>query len=334
MCYRVYIHTLKCDVRPVLSDGRNPLIDPYAPPSTCSCPPDQTLSSRLRCRHHGCCLLSAKTYECPKECRHMALYHVYIPRRPKRGVHFSRGPDEHSASWRDIPVFDGAIFPISPSSSRPTSSSSSTLYFSAADRDEPLLTCKAESPDFRLARDQLLEIGRALDRTLVKMDKADAESQRLRRMHARRRSEGGHGASCHAVGADDCAWLRQIANADEQADGLDVVVKKYQKLWERWKIYARALERKGERRIGGMEEWRRREGRGGEREEYDRLMGLYRRQSQDIRDDEADMRWGAEEDRGRQGRWEWEWKSEMRRYRSADRRKSARGYDYEGRKSM
>lgn len=169
------------------------------------------------------------------------------------------------------------------------------------------------------------------------MDRAEAEARRLKRRYAACYDRGVHGMSCRAAGAGSggCVWLRRIANAEEQADRLDAVVEKYQRLWGRWKVYARALERKGERRIGGLEEWRRREGRGGEREEYDRLRGFYRRLSrEDSRVEEVDVRRRAEEELGRLRRREWEREreGERERYRSVDDRKAGyrgRNYDHE-----
>ncbi|KAH7350142.1 hypothetical protein B0T11DRAFT_333148 [Plectosphaerella cucumerina] len=263
MCYRVYTHAMRCDVRPVLSDGENQLLDPYASPNHCRCPIDRR--SRHPCRDHGCCSLSVRMYECPARCRAAIIYHTYTQRQSHKGVHFR--PDEAERRWRDLPVFDGAIFPVA---SRQGGSEGSTR------------TCAAESVEFRLARDQILEIGRVIDQTLLEIDDAQADARRLARWHDRE-----HGSRCGRRQGHACPGMERVLNAQEHGDDLALALEGYKQLWRRWKVFLRGLERRGDRRLGGLEEWRRRRGGGGEKDEHERLNEYYRRE---IRADEVEMR--------------------------------------------
>ncbi|KAH6693899.1 hypothetical protein F5X68DRAFT_199843 [Plectosphaerella plurivora] len=256
MCYRVYTHAMRCDVRPVLSDGENQLLDPYASPNHCRCPSDRR--TRHPCRDHGCCSLSVRMYECPARCRSAIIYHLYTQRQSSKGVHFR--PDELERRWRDLPCFDGAIFPIA----------------------DGARACAAESVEFRLARDQILEVGRVLDQTLLEIDDAQADARTLARWHDRE-----HGSRCARRQQSACSGMERVLNAKEHFEDLALALEGYRQLWRRWKVFLRGLERRGERRLGGLEEWRRRRGGGGEKEEHERLTGLYRRE---IRADEVEMK--------------------------------------------
>ena len=309
MCYRVVSHTLRCDTRPVLSDGENLLIDPYGPPRRCRCRTDRHMRPQYRCSDHGCCYISSRRYTCPANCRTSTLYHVYIQRNTNPGVHFHRSTRE--PEWRDLPIFDGNIFPIAS-----TSASESGRHSREGGH-----TCPSESVEFRLARDQILEVGRILDHGLQEIDKARFEEQRLTHRHYEE-----HGSRCGRYSRTrDCTWRERIRNSQEHGDNIQTAVQGFRQLWRRWKVYLRNLERGGDRRLSGLEEWRRRGGLASEKEEYDHLMGLYR---EDIRVDEKDARAARERKRAMDKQSE-RYRADQMRYVPPrhDRRGDHREYD-------
>lgn len=297
MCYRVYTHAMRCDVRPVLSDGENQLLDPYATPNRCRCHGDRR--SRHPCRHHGCCSLSVRMYECPARCRASIIYHIYTQRQSRRNVHFHATDQERR--WRDLPVFDGAIFSIA---------SRQGGYEGTPH------TCVEESVEFRLARDQMLEIGRVLDETLLEIDDTQTDARRLKRWHDR-----GHGPRCTGR-RQSCSAMERSMNAQDHIEDLFTALEAYRQLWRRWKVYLRGLERRGDRRLSGLEEWRRRHGGGADKEEHEHLMGLYRRET---RADEVEARRSESDARRRQSE-----EAARERERERERQRQDSGFKSQG----
>ncbi|PHH66534.1 hypothetical protein CDD81_7009 [Ophiocordyceps australis] len=79
MCYRVVSHMLRCDVRPIISDGHDKIVDGYAEPQRCECAPDEQRKPRLQCLEHGCCRAAKKTHLCadPDSCGDTINFHIY-----------------------------------------------------------------------------------------------------------------------------------------------------------------------------------------------------------------------------------------------------------------
>ncbi|KAI1019766.1 hypothetical protein LB504_009563 [Fusarium proliferatum] len=87
MCYRSITHTMRCDARPVISDGTKVYTDPFAYPLPCSCGPEHFVSSYLRCEDHGCCMKKVSMDWCPhvSDCNEVYEVHRYVQshRRPR-----------------------------------------------------------------------------------------------------------------------------------------------------------------------------------------------------------------------------------------------------------
>lgn len=113
MCYKIVCHTLRCDVRPLVSvsdDVAKPLVDPYAAPNPCDCEhPDPKIQPRLRCDFgHNCCFMTAKHVSCRKEdCGQVVTFHKYTRPDISREVLLERGPAKDDEGWAPLPVIDG-----------------------------------------------------------------------------------------------------------------------------------------------------------------------------------------------------------------------------------
>lgn len=112
MCYKLIIHTLHCDVRPLIAvcdDITKPLVDPYAVPKPCYCKNrEQEIRNRLRCEYgHSCCYMTAEQVRCRKEnCEQVVRFHKYIRRDISREAFFERGPAKDDEGWAPLPVID------------------------------------------------------------------------------------------------------------------------------------------------------------------------------------------------------------------------------------
>ncbi|KAJ4327550.1 hypothetical protein N0V84_002078 [Fusarium piperis] len=112
MCWRVIMHSLKCDVRPIIFDGMyNQFIDPFAAPNACNCPPEH--KNWIQCPDHGCCILTKRIEPCSQpNCTQTYDIHRYDRRpRPQQiwGVNpiFYGQPDD---DWKKWEYLDVAIF--------------------------------------------------------------------------------------------------------------------------------------------------------------------------------------------------------------------------------
>ncbi|KAG9251430.1 uncharacterized protein F5Z01DRAFT_692194 [Emericellopsis atlantica] len=83
MCYIVETHSLRCDVRPLFSNGEKPIVDTHSTPPPCDCDQDTDIPNALRCPEHGCCMLTQKTIYCnnPEACEFWDCY-LYEQRQP------------------------------------------------------------------------------------------------------------------------------------------------------------------------------------------------------------------------------------------------------------
>ena len=98
MCYLVLSHTLRCDVRPRISDGVNTLIDPYSAPSCCECSRFGATRKINQCELHGCCSMTCRFLLCrsSKVCEPLLTAHLYT--QQKQITH-------NKPMWPDSPRF-------------------------------------------------------------------------------------------------------------------------------------------------------------------------------------------------------------------------------------
>lgn len=80
MCYRIFIHYMVCDVRPLMSTvadvtiQETPYVNPYVAPPSCRrefCPGHGAgfvIPEGNVCSYHPCCMRSAKELRCSKDC--------------------------------------------------------------------------------------------------------------------------------------------------------------------------------------------------------------------------------------------------------------------------
>ncbi|KAH7264947.1 uncharacterized protein BKA55DRAFT_557404 [Fusarium redolens] len=87
MCYRIFTHAMRCDARPVISDGNNVYTDPFAYPLPCSCSSEHFVLRYLRCEDHGCCMKKLEMDWCPNvaDCNEVYEVHRYVQshRKPR-----------------------------------------------------------------------------------------------------------------------------------------------------------------------------------------------------------------------------------------------------------
>ncbi|KAF5021447.1 hypothetical protein F66182_6511 [Fusarium sp. NRRL 66182] len=120
MCYKVITHTMRCDMRAIISDGETIYADPFAEPISCGCLSEK-LRPWLQCDTHGCCLTYAKMQYCPKisSCNDVVQLHRYVQasRQPTniwRTSHdsvWSLPFAQVTNDWRDIRELDACLFP-------------------------------------------------------------------------------------------------------------------------------------------------------------------------------------------------------------------------------
>ncbi|KAF4345936.1 hypothetical protein FBEOM_78 [Fusarium beomiforme] len=80
MCYKIFTHTMRCDARPIISDGSSFITNPFAKPLPCSCGSKHYLRPILRCDNHGCCMRKISMEWCPDvaECNEVFEVHRYV----------------------------------------------------------------------------------------------------------------------------------------------------------------------------------------------------------------------------------------------------------------
>lgn len=100
MCYQVTTHSLRCDVRPLISDGARDIVSGYSDPLPCHCPPNPAVARWLRCLDHGCCRTITRLRRCndTKPCPHPTPFHFY-----EQVTRASTTP------WPDLPILDNAF---------------------------------------------------------------------------------------------------------------------------------------------------------------------------------------------------------------------------------
>ncbi|KAI6780969.1 uncharacterized protein J7T54_003111 [Emericellopsis cladophorae] len=104
MCYILETHSLRCDVRPLFSNGEKPIVDTQSTPPPCDCEQDTDIPNALRCPQHGCCMLTKTTIYCtrPNVCEFWDCY-LYEQRQPTPAT-----------LWTQHDVFDGPFLSSTP----------------------------------------------------------------------------------------------------------------------------------------------------------------------------------------------------------------------------
>ncbi|KAH6894229.1 hypothetical protein B0T10DRAFT_558382 [Thelonectria olida] len=109
MCYRVFFHTLSCDVRPVVSDGEQFFVDSFASPMKCSCEQQQSnVFPLMPCENHKCCMVMDEVRPCPDvgTCEMLTSVHRYYQASPPPTSH-----QQELLKWHWMETIDKHIFP-------------------------------------------------------------------------------------------------------------------------------------------------------------------------------------------------------------------------------
>ncbi|EEU47272.1 uncharacterized protein NECHADRAFT_77550 [Fusarium vanettenii 77-13-4] len=112
MCWKVIIHNLRCDVRPLIYDGMyGKYIDSFQTPTPCKCAAKH--QARVQCQDHGCCFLTEYIEACShKNCTQTYDIHRYkhLPQQQKvwmiNPIFYTQPGDD----WEPIQYVDVAIF--------------------------------------------------------------------------------------------------------------------------------------------------------------------------------------------------------------------------------
>lgn len=143
MCYRTISHKLRCDVRPLISNGHVSIVDGYAQPTSCGCAASANIKRWLRCEHHGCCRVATKIHLCadPDSCAGEVVFHSYTQAKfeVRDWTNNNVWPD---APWLARPVLDSQRL--------------------ARSGQAPGTRLRYEAPLFRAALETLLKIGRTI----------------------------------------------------------------------------------------------------------------------------------------------------------------------------
>lgn len=135
MCYKVITHTLMCDVRPVICDGNQIYVDPYAKPVPCNCNARPFILARFSCEDHSCCMRIEKMVYCTNEQPCLPfLYHRYEQKRcrnvwgtPTHWDTYWADANIFLPAWPEIPLFDAGTNLHSENLSGPVPSESDHL---------------------------------------------------------------------------------------------------------------------------------------------------------------------------------------------------------------
>ncbi|WXC44908.1 hypothetical protein QX201_004644 [Fusarium graminearum] len=122
MCYRVVTHTMRCDMRPVISSGATIYTDPFAETMSCTCINEHLARPWLQCDDHGCCMKTAKMEWCSDvhTCNHVTELHRYNQARPRSrniwktttsSIWSLPTPLEEPESWIEVVDVINALFP-------------------------------------------------------------------------------------------------------------------------------------------------------------------------------------------------------------------------------
>lgn len=181
MCYRVVTHTMRCDMRPVISSGITVYTDPFADTLSYTCFNEHLDRPWLQCDDHGCCMKTSKMKWCPdiNTCNEVIELHRYVQARPRRRNIWKTST---SSIWSLPPTQD------EPESWAPVLDATDFLFPTGMPHMESI------SPHLNGAVGNLLHVGRLIVALEAKMAKLLDDIQIRRQMH-----DAFHGAQCERV---------------------------------------------------------------------------------------------------------------------------------------
>ncbi|KAF5000751.1 hypothetical protein FGRMN_1519 [Fusarium graminum] len=206
---------MRCDVRPVISDGENRYIDPFAEPISCACFGEHSVRPWLQCDTHGCCMKCSEMEWCPEvhSCNDVIELHRYgQARRQTRNIW---GPAVGSM-W-NLPMR-----PIQPESWQHIQNLEDCLFMGGM----PYMT--AFSPILNTAVINLVGAGRLILSNKSMLDDLQNSIDARKAMH-----DASHGEACERVLNEwECVSRRPIETAKAFANQTKRVLIKQQELFE------------------------------------------------------------------------------------------------------
>lgn len=197
MCYKVVTHTLMCDVRPLICDGNQAYVDPYAKPVPCNCNARPFILARFACEDHSCCMRIEKLVRCTNEQPCVPfMYHRYEQKRcrnvwgtPMHWDTYWADANIFLPAWPEIPLFDAGRNLHSENLSGPIASESDHLI---------------------RARNNVLTTGRLIASMVELLDGAHNRLAFLRERHYVR-----HGSCERVLNPWECEDITPIQELDE-----------------------------------------------------------------------------------------------------------------------
>ncbi|UNI22726.1 hypothetical protein JDV02_008588 [Purpureocillium takamizusanense] len=234
MCYRLVSHMMRCDVRPVISNGRSRFVDGYAEPSTCACPRDAHIKGWLRCDKHGCCRMAVKIHLCvdPDSCLGQVTFHRYRQVRCEIRNPATRAT-WHDKEWEDddLAAVDGLRLPVG--------------------GQVPGTRLPFECPLFQNTLGSLLHVGRSIAMLEDTVDRMVADNGRLTALMDGRLAATMEWRAPHRPN-HELAWMITLANG-----AVERGLAEKQQLIERFGKIREELEkltRWGERVVTGLDD--------------------------------------------------------------------------------
>ncbi|KAI0973316.1 hypothetical protein F4678DRAFT_477776 [Xylaria arbuscula] len=113
MCLKIVIHTMTCDVRPVMRHPCNPnsyIVDPFTAPNTKCCSIGLSKPSEsLQCLIHECCQVTVRSFPC--DCGYTVGYHRYITAKTPSAYTVGTAEIPHRGVWRKLQSLDDVLSP-------------------------------------------------------------------------------------------------------------------------------------------------------------------------------------------------------------------------------
>ncbi|KAK7415981.1 hypothetical protein QQZ08_012174 [Neonectria magnoliae] len=194
MCYNVITHTLVCDIRPLISDGKRFLVDPFAKPTECHCGIQREMKNYFRCDKHKCCMVTCKMVSCPtdQKCEYV------IPMQ-----RYNQAPFKREKTWEAFQTADEYIFP------------------------EGLPFVCDMTEDFSNALVETLYVGQAIAPAITMLTKVQKNIETVRRQHRVR-----YPLCKGLLNEWKCADMRNVAKASVQAATCQRLLSKHVELFE------------------------------------------------------------------------------------------------------
>ncbi|SPJ71628.1 uncharacterized protein FTOL_01356 [Fusarium torulosum] len=206
---------MRCDVRPIISDGETLYIDPFADPISCGCFNEHSARPWLQCDTHGCCMTYSKMEWCPKvhSCNDVIELHRYgQARRQTRNIWASHPaskwsipmPPSELENWRGVHSLEDCLF----MGNMPDMATS--------------------PPVLNTAIFNLVSAGRLLISTQATLGKLLKDIDVRKAMH-----DACHGEACERVLNEwECVSRRPIETAKALAEQMEKVVTKQRELFD------------------------------------------------------------------------------------------------------